>query len=60
MRYGLLALSVFLLGGGGFAAQSAWAITIHATAAIAETPRTAPAEVSGKYGSLPFTSIATR
>jgi hypothetical protein len=53
MRYGLLALSMVLLGGGGFAAQSALAITngaAHMAAAAPDGLRPAGSE----YGPVPF------
>lgn len=53
MRYGLLALSIVLLGGGGFAAQSALAITSGTSEPVAQTPAELKA-VSGEYGALPF------
>ena len=55
MRYGLLALSLAMLTGGGVAAQSALTISHSAQSIVAEGPR-AKAERSGSYGSLPFTA----
>jgi hypothetical protein len=52
---GLLALSIILLGGGGFAAQSALAITSSAGADIAAQTAASRA-TSGEYGPLPFAS----
>ena len=60
MRYGLLALSMVMLGGGGFAAQSALAITVKVTSAVAASPEGAPAAKGDKYGSLPFTADRAR
>ena len=60
MRYGLLALSMAMLGGGGFAAQSALAISFDATAAVATSPEIAMGERGDAYGSLPFTEDRAR
>lgn len=57
MRYGLLALSLVMLCGGGFAAQSALAITVDATAKIGSKPRAAAmAERGDRYGPLRYTA----
>lgn len=57
MRYGLLALSLAMLCGGGFAAQSALAITVDATSGIGAKPRAvAMAERGDRYGSLRYTA----
>ena len=55
MRYGLLALSIAMLTGGGVAAQSALTISHSAHAQLAE-PRAAGEAPGGAYGSLPFTT----
>ncbi len=57
MRYGLLAMSLAMLCGGGLAAQSALAITVDATAGIGSRPRAAAmAERGDRYGSLRYTA----
>ena len=53
MRYGLLALSIVLLGGGGFAAQSALAITRDVATGVAAAPHGART-TGAEYGALPF------
>lgn len=50
MRFGLLALSIAMLSSGGFAAQSALAISSDAIAHLAQ------AETGPRYGSLQFAS----
>ena len=55
MRYGLLALSIAMLTSGGFAAQSAMAISHSATAATASAPLAESKSPGDAYGSLPFT-----
>ena len=59
MRYGLLALSLAMLTSGGFAAQSALAISRSASVAVASPPR-AEIERGGSYGSIPFTAARMR
>lgn len=55
MRYGLLALSLAMLCGGGFAAQSALAITTEAVSTVGDGPRVvATAERGDRYGSLRY------
>lgn len=54
MRFGLLALSIAMLGSGGFAAQSALAISSDATAKVAATPHLEHKEVGPRNGSLQF------
>lgn len=54
MRFGLFALSLAMLTGGGLAAQSALTISYSARSVVAAA---APAtERSGSYGSLPYTA----
>jgi hypothetical protein len=53
MRFGLLALSMVLLGGGGFAAQSALAITHGASISVA-VDASGKRAVGGAYGTMPF------
>lgn len=55
MRYGLLALSIAMLTSGGFAAQSALAISQSATAEVASAPAAVSKDPGNAYGSLPFT-----
>lgn len=54
MRSGLLALSIAMLSSGGFAAQSALAISSDATATVAATPHLDPKETGPRYGSMQF------
>lgn len=58
MRYGLFALSLAMLTGGGFAAQSAFAISQSASALQppAAARRLAMAQDGGAHGPLPFTA----
>lgn len=58
MRYGLLALSLAMLTGGGVAAQSAMNISYSASA----EPADARPKIShgGSYGSLPYTAARTQ
>lgn len=59
MRYGLLALSIAMLTGGGVAAQSALDISQSAAVTLAaDTP--AKFQYGGSYGSLPFTAPRTQ
>lgn len=59
MRYGLLALSIAMLTGGGLAAQSA--LDISQSAAVALNDQAAAKfEYGGSYGSLPFTAARTQ
>ena len=53
MRYGLLALSIAMLAGGGVAAQSALSISYSAQATLAAAPEAN--SPGGAYGSLPYT-----
>lgn len=61
MRYGLLALSIATLTGGGVAAQSALSIANSAQAklGVAE-PRGETGSSGGSYGALPFTAPRTQ
>ena len=54
MRYGLLALSIAMLGSGGVAAQSALDISYSVAVTIAEN-QPATAERGASYGSVPLT-----
>jgi hypothetical protein len=54
MRYGLLALSLAMLTGGGVAAQSALSISYSAQATLTKTP--AAHSPGTAYGSLPYTA----
>ena len=54
MRFGLLALSLAMLCGGGFAAQSALAITVEATVGVDVAPRDASGATGERYGSLRY------
>jgi hypothetical protein len=54
MRYGLLALSIAMLTGGGVAAQSALAISYSAEAKLAYKPQAH--ERTASYGTLPYTA----
>lgn len=56
MRFGLFALSLAMLTSGGFAVQSAYAITRSATDHMVGslTPRGAIAHVGSAHGPLPF------
>lgn len=54
MRYGLLTLSLAMLCGGGFAAQSALAITVEATVGVNTVQREVSAERGDRYGSLRY------
>ena len=56
MRYGLLALSIAMLTSGGFAVQSAMAISQSATATVASAPLSGSKIASTSYGSVPFTA----
>jgi hypothetical protein len=60
MRYGLLALSIAMLTGGGLAAQSALSISHSAHATLASEPHAEPGSSGGAYGSLPFTAARTQ
>lgn len=53
MRYGLLALSLAMLTGGGLAAQSALAISDSAQAMVAQAPDAMQERTAG-YGALPY------
>lgn len=54
MRFGLLAVSIAMLSSGGFAVQSALAISSDATATVAAAPHLAQKEIGPRYGSLQF------
>ena len=54
MRFGLLALSIAMLSSGGFATQSALAISNEATATIATSTMVADKETGSRYGSMQF------
>ncbi len=56
MRYGLLALSIAMLTGGGVAAQSALTISQSAKATLAAEPRFDADSSGGSYGSLPYSA----
>lgn len=60
MRYGLLALSIAMLTGGGVAAQSALSISHSANAPPVSEPRSEAGSAGGSYGSLPFTAARTQ
>lgn len=56
MRYGLLALSLAMLTGGGVAAQSALTISHSANATVPAAMPAPKAERGSNYGSLPYTA----
>lgn len=56
MRYGLLALSLAMLTGGGVAAQSALTISDSARATVPAQPRADAPGPGTSYGSLPYTA----
>lgn len=60
MRYGLLALSLAMLTGGGVAAQSALDISHSARITLAAEPRVEPGRSGGSYGALPFTAVRSQ
>lgn len=60
MRYGLLALSIAMLTGGGVAAQSALTISHSANATIAAEPRDKADGPGAAHGSLLFTAARTQ
>lgn len=60
MRYGLLALSLAMLTGGGVAAQSALTISHSANATVPAKTRVDTSGASSAYGSLPFTAARTQ
>lgn len=56
MRYGLLALSIAMLTGGGVAADSALSISHSARVTLAAEARIEAGRTGEAYGSLPFTA----
>lgn len=60
MRYGLLALSLAMLTGGGVAAQSALTISHSAHAELAAEHRFEAGRSGGAYGSIPYTAARSQ